>query len=141
MKKIFLFSGFFLLLLIYACSDDAVSGVTSPLGGGIGGTGGTGTVTITISSRVGQQGETIFSGTPSAAVTLSTLTVSVPAQQYSESFNFDGTTVVNANVTEDLVQYPANSGVARGQQWTFQFQGALASNNQAFNVTANYTIP
>lgn len=142
MKKLILLTFSITLIFICSCDDTATTGgtLTDPFNIG-GGGGGTGTVTITISSRTGQQGETIFSGTPSAAVTLSVLTVSVPAQQYSESFNFDGTTVVSANVTEDLVQYPANSGVARGQQWTFQFQGTLASNGQAYNITSNYTIP
>lgn len=141
MKKLILLAFSIAFIFICSCNDTATTGtITDPFNLG-GGGGGTGTVTIRISSRTGQQGETIFSGTPSAAVTLSRLTASVPAEQYTASFDFDGTTVVNANVTEDLLQYPANSGVTRGQQWTFQFQGTLASNNQAYNVTSNYTMP
>lgn len=33
------------------------------------------------------------------------------------------------------------TGVTTGQQWTFNFTGTTASNNQAFTSTANLTIP
>ena len=128
---------------VTGCKNDSAGGggLTDPFGTG-GGTGGnTGGVTFTITSRPDQQGGTIFSATPSAAVKLSKVTASVPAVQYIETFEYDGTTVVNANVTEDFLQYPAGSGVASGQQWTFKFEGTLANNNQAYSVTSNYTIP
>jgi len=145
MKKIIAYLFSMAFLTFSACSDDSGGGtVTDPFGGGNvgnGGNGGSGGVTITISSRQEQDGSTVFAATPSVAVKLSKLTVSVPAEQYTESFQFDGTTVVNANVTEDFLQYPANAGVATGQQWTFQFEGTLAADNQAFNITSNYTIP
>jgi hypothetical protein len=142
MKRIITYIFTLALLSITACSNDSGGGtITDPFGGGTIGTGGNGNVVITISSRQEQDGSTVFSATPSVAVKLSKLTVSVPAEQYTESFQFDGTTVANANVSEDFLQYPANAGVASGQQWTFQFEGTLASNNQTFNVTSNYTIP
>jgi len=139
-KLVFILIPMIFITLTSCSNDNGGTGTTDPFGTG-GTTGGTGNVTITISSSQEQDGSVIFSGTPSAAVTLSKLTVSVPAEQYTESFQFDGTTVVNANQTEGLVQYPANSGIASGQKWTFQFEGTLASNNQAYNVTSNYTIP
>jgi hypothetical protein len=139
MKKQILYLIILAFFGFLSCSDDSGGGVTDPFG--TGGTGGTGGVTFTISSRQEQDGSVVFAATPSVAVKLSKLTVSVPAEQYTESFQFDGTTVANGGVTEDLLQYPANAGVATGQQWIFQFEGNLASNNQAYNVTSNYTIP
>ena len=142
MKKLKYYTLFLALIFSsIACSDSSSGGgVTDPFGGGNNNTGG-GAVTFKITSRPDQQGGTIFSATPSVAVKVSKVTISVPAQQYSETFQFDGTTVVNANVTEALIQYPAGSGVASGQQWTFKFEGTLASNNQAYTATSNYTIP
>lgn len=140
MKKINLFLSFFLLMFLFsACSNDE-AGATSPLGdGGTGG--GDGNLTITVSSRQDQEGGTIFTATPNIAITLSKLTVSVPSEQYTESFEFDGSFVAEANITQELLQYPAGSGVASGQQWTFQFEGNYAATSQAYTVTSNYTIP
>lgn len=139
MKKTILFLISIILVLSTACSDDQGGSVTDPFG--TGGIGGTGNVTFTISSKLDQQGGATFSATPSVAIKLSKITASVAAQQYSESAQYDGATVINANVTEEFAEYPAGSGVASGQQWTFQFEGTLASNNHAYNVTSNYTIP
>lgn len=140
MKKIFLLNSMIILLLVFtACSKDD-GNTTSPFGSG-GTGGGGGNLTITISSKQGQQGETIFTATPSVAISLSKLTVSVPSEQYTESFQFDETFVAEANVTQDLLEYPAGSGVASGQQWTFQFEGKYAATSEAYTVTSNYTIP
>lgn len=142
MKKIIAYLFSLAFLTFSACSDDSGGGtVTDPFGGGNVGTGGNGSVTITISSRQEQDGSYIFAATPSVGVKLTKLTVSVPAEQYTESFTIDGTTVYQANQSADLLQYPANAGVASGQQWSFQFEGLLESNNQTFNVTSNYSIP
>ncbi|MCB0744558.1 MAG: hypothetical protein KDC52_02130 [Ignavibacteriae bacterium] len=141
MKKIILYTISFALMLIGACSDDASGTITGPGLGGGPGTGGGGSLSITISSKQDQQGGYIFSGTPSAAITVSKITVSVPAENYTESLQYDGVTVVNANTTEDFIQYDPNSGVTQGQQWTFQFEGTLAADGKAYNVTSNYTIP
>lgn len=139
MKKITILSIAFLLSIITGCSDD--TSVTSPASGGLGvgggGTGG-GSVTFTISSTTGQQGEVIFNATPSVSVKITKVTVSLPAQQFTDPLAGDGTTVYNAN---QLVTLETYTGVSSGQQWTFQFEGSLSSNNETFNVTSNYTIP
>lgn len=141
MKKILLLNSLIIALLFVftACSDDE-GNATSPFGPVGGGTGGGGNLTITISSRQ-DQGATIFTATPSVAISLSTLTVSVPSEQYTESFQFDESFVAEANVTQDLLEYPAGSGVASGQQWIFQFSGKIAATGEPFTVTSNYTIP
>lgn len=141
MRNLILYLISFVLIVGAACSDDAGGTITDPFGGGGTGGDGTGNVTISVSFKGDQQGGGIFSGTPSVAIKVSKITASIPAQQYTESLQFDGTTVVNANVSEDFIQYQANSGIASGQQWTFLFEGTLASNNQAYSVTSNFVIP
>ena len=123
-------------LVLCSCSDDSGGTVTDPFGtGGTGG--GTGNVSFTISTTQGQQG-VIFVATPSASVKITKVTISLPAQQFNDVLQGDGTTVFNANEAVQLDEY---TGVATGQQWTFKFEGILANNNQAFDVTSNYTIP
>ena len=118
MKKLFLFIISIALIISTGCSDDSGGGtLTDPFGGG---TSGTGNVTIAISAQLDQQGGGTFSATPSVAIKVTKITVGVPAQQYTESVTFDGTTVVNANVATPFLQYEAVSGIASGQQWTFQ---------------------
>lgn len=137
MKKI-IFTLFALLLIITACHNDSgVGGITDPFGTGTGGTTGGGNVTFTISAQQGQQG-IIFLATPSVAVKLTKVTISLPAQNFNDVVQGDGTTVYNANQAVQIEEY---TGVASGQQWTFRFEGTIANNNQAYNVTSNYTVP
>ncbi|MFZ1292020.1 MAG: hypothetical protein WAR79_18125 [Melioribacteraceae bacterium] len=124
-------------ILIISCDDDATGSVTDPFGtGGIGG--GTGNVTFTIGSQQGEQGGILFYCTPSVAVKITRVTCSLPAQNFTDVVEGDGTTVFNANSAYGIEEY---TGVASGQQWTFKFEGTLTSNNQAFTVTSNYTVP
>ncbi len=137
MKKIIL-TLFAFLLIVTSCHDNSGGGgITNPFGTGPGGTTGTGNVTFTISSQKGQQG-IIFLATPSVSVKLTKVTVSLPAQNYNDVIQGDGTTVYNANQAVPIDEY---IGVASGQQWTFQFEGTIANNNQAYNVTSYYTVP
>jgi hypothetical protein len=139
MKKLILYLFSISILLITSCSDDSGGGtLTDPFGGGTGGTGGTGGVTFTISSTQGNQGGVIFTASPSVDIKVTKVTVSLPAQQFNDVLTDPGTTVFPANQAVLLGEY---TGVATGQQWTFQFEGTLVSNNQAFNVTSNYTVP
>ncbi len=130
-------------------SFNVTSNFTVPdgFGGTIGG--GNNNVTITIGTVVEQQDvdndgnpdEVLyFTGTPNINIKLNKVIASVPAQQYIESFNFDGTTEYQANTSAKLIGYLKNV-ITSGQQWTFQFEGTVASNNQTFNITSNYTIP
>lgn len=139
MKKIIQFIVLIALTSItgIGCSDNSAGGgVTDPFGGGNNNTGG-GAVTFKIGTTQGQQGGTIFTITPSVSVKITKVTISLPAQQFTDVINDDGTTVYNGNQTVVTEEY---TGVAAGQQWTFQFEGTLADNNQAFNVTSNYTV-
>lgn len=135
MKKLLLIFISLFFIWITGCSDDAGGTITDPFGSG--GTSGTGNVTFTVSSTQGQQG-VIFIATPSVSIKITKVTVSLPAQQFTDVLTDDGTTTYNANQAVQLDEY---TGVASGQQWTFQFEGTIASNNQAYNVTSNYTIP
>lgn len=138
MKRLIIYLLPILIMTLASCSEDSTGTVTDPFGtGGIGG-GNNSAVTFTISSTNGQQGEVIFNATPSVSVKITKVTVSLPAQQFTDPLAGDGTTVYNANQAVTLETY---TGVASGQQWTFQFEGTIESNNQTFNVTSNYTVP
>jgi len=119
------------------CSDDNPTGA----GGGATGGGGTGTggVTFTIGQRQGNQGGIMFTAKPSAAATVTQITVSLPAQNFNDVLQGDGTTVFQGGTVYDLDEY---NGVASGQQWTFKFEGKLGSaQGQQYTVTSNYTVP
>lgn len=135
MRKILSISIVFLAILFLGCDDDSNTGVTDPFGGGT--NAGTGNVTFSMSAIQGQQG-VIFIATPSAAVKITKVTVSLPAQQFTDVLTDDGTTVFNANEGVQLDEY---TGVESGQQWTFNFEGSLVNGGQSFNVASNYTIP
>jgi hypothetical protein len=125
----------FLFIVSVGCSDDAGGTITDPFGTG-GGTGGA--VTFTIGSQQGQQGGILFYCTPSVDVKITKVTCSLPAQNYTYPLTDDGTNVYSANTAYEIMEF---TGVESGQQWTFKFEGTLASNNQAFTVTSNYTVP
>lgn len=136
MKNLILYLISLILITGTACNDNSGGGtLTDPFGNG--GTGGTGSVTFTISSQQGQQG-IIFIAAPSVSVKITKVTVNLAAQQFNDIVQGNGTTVYNANQSVQINEY---TGVASGQQWTFQFEGTIVSNNQAFNITSNYTVP
>ena len=137
MKNLFIITICLLFVGFIGCSDDTGSGVTDPFGTG-GTTGGTGNVTFTMGSQQGENGGVLFYCTPSVDVKITKVTCSLPAQNFNDELIDDGTTVYKANEAVGIQEY---SGVASGQQWTFKFEGTLASNNQVFNVTSNYTVP
>jgi hypothetical protein len=137
MKKLIFTFVATIFLLIGGCSDDSGSGTTDPFG--TGGGGGTGGVTFTISHRQGDQGGIMFTVRPSTAVTVTQYTCSLPAQQFSETYEGDGTTVYPGNQVYDIAEF---TGVASGQQWTFNIKGKIGSaTGQNYDVNTNYTVP
>jgi hypothetical protein len=149
MKKIFFYIISIVFIVSTGCNDDSGgSTITDPFGGGTGGTGG-GSVSFTMGSITKQEDgdgdgniEDIFyfTATPSVAVKMTKVTFSLPAQQYNNSITDDGTTTYAANTPVDVVGFFKNE-ITTGQQWTFQFEGTLAADGKAFNVTSNYTVP
>ena len=136
MKNILIFLTSIMLIFSIGCSDDSSDSDSNPLG--IGGLGGQGSVSFTIGSTNGQQGGIIFTATPSVDVKITQVTVSLPAQQYTDVLQGDGTTVFSANQSAQLDEYV---GAEKGQQWSFKFEGTLAADGKVFDVTSNYTIP
>jgi hypothetical protein len=134
MNKNLLFVTLFLLFFYLGCSkDDPVSPGT---GGGIGGTN---SVSFTISTQPGTQGGTVLFAAPSVDVVITQVDVSVPAENFTDTVQGDGTTVFPANQPVSIDEY---TGVQSGQQWVFRFQGKIGSSTgQAFDVSTNYTIP
>jgi hypothetical protein len=128
-----LFSAFiiFCLFLFSSCTNNG-----SPTGPG----GGAGGVTFGITQAAGNTG-IIFYATPSAAVTITNVNVSVPAinPPFNKDFTGDGTTVYPANQKVSISEF---TGVATGQKWVFVFTGKLGTaTGTAFKVTSNYTVP
>ena len=132
MKKIIVLSlVLFFGFIISSCKKDSS---TNPIGPQVGGT-----ITFTMSTEQGQQGVN-FRFKPSTSVTVTQVTVSLPAQQFQD-------VVTNPNPNE--VFDTANgfvvgeyTGVQTGQQWTFNVQGKIGSSTgTAYNVNTNFTIP
>ena len=150
MKNILLFLTSIVLAFSIGCSDDPSSDNSNPVGiGGLGGGTGSGSVTFTmgnISKQEDADGDgTVddlfyFTASPSAAVKITKVSFSLPAQQYNDSFTNDGITEYAANTPVEVVGFLKNE-IATGQQWTFTFEGTLAADGKAFNVTSNYTVP
>jgi hypothetical protein len=93
-------------------------------------------VTFSISQQPGTQGVRFY-GKPSVDVKLTKVISNV------NTF-FDTVNVANPNyVFSKDTSYFINeyTGVQTGQQWKFNFIGATASGNTAFNVTSSYTVP
>lgn len=133
-----LLAGAFLAVLLAGagCSDSDSGSTGTPFGPG---GGGGGAVAFTIGSRPGNQGGLIFTARPSAAVTVTQITVALPAQSYQDILQGDGTTVFQAGQTYDLDEY---TGVATGQAWVFTFQGRIGNaQGQTYSVTSNFTVP
>ncbi len=135
MKKVI---GFLLLLtLIVTFSSCKKDGSSNPTSVGVG-TGGTGSITFTIGQRQGNQGGIMFTAKPSAAATVTQITVSLPAQNFNDVLQGDGQTVFQGGTVYDLDEY---TGVTSGQQWTFKFEGKLGgAQGQPYDVTSNYTV-
>ena len=81
----------------------------------------------------------MFTAAPSSNVTVSEFTISLPAGNVSDTYLTNTTTVFQAATVYTLEEY---TGVASGQQWTFEFKGKLGSaQGQDFDVTSNYAVP
>ncbi len=147
MKKIvFPFAVLLLLLAYNGCGKSAPS-PTGPSGGGLGGIlngnngngGNNSSVKFTIGVTQGSQGGILFTAMPSTNVTVNEFTINLPSQNLSDTYPGDGTTVYQGGTVYSLEEY---TGVASGQQWSFNFKGNVGSSQgQAYDVTVNYTIP
>jgi hypothetical protein len=128
----------FCLFFFNSCKSDSAGS-----GGGFGvdpGGGGGGGVTFGITVGPGNisANNKIFYGTPSTAVVVTNVNVSVAAAQYNHDFQGDGTTVYPANQPVSINEF---SGVAPGQVWVFVFTGKLGSaTGTAFSVSSTYTV-
>jgi hypothetical protein len=137
MKKIFSLFLLIIVLLAFSCSDDATAPTNS---GGLGGGTGGGGVTFTMGKTPGQQGGVIFTFKPSIDVTITTVTLKLPEQQFEDPLtNPNPNEVYTSQNTYEIEEY---TGVQSGQKWQFVFVGKLGSSTgTAYTVTANYTIP
>jgi hypothetical protein len=138
MKFLFSVIAIFCLFIFNSCSNN--SSPTSAGGGGLGGPGGGGgsSVTFGITQAAGTTG-IIFYSTPSTAVVIADVNVSVPAASFTKDYTDATGTVYPANKAVEINEF---TGVASGQKWVFVFTGHLGSaTGTAFSVTSNYTVP
>lgn len=136
MKKIFSIFCFLCLVALVACDSNP----SGPSSGGLG-TGGENNGGVSIQVQGAVNGTVyIFSLKPSANITLTTVSPSVPAANYTEDFDFTGQGEWTANTFGGFLQYDANV-IQTGQAWSFKFVGKTTDDNKDFTVTANYTIP
>ena len=130
----------FLFLFASCKSDSSPTNANGGIGGlgGNGGGGGNNSVTFTVSQQTGNTG-IVFFASPSVAVVITSVAVSLPAQSFTDTVPGDGTTVFPANQAVSIREY---TGVTSGQKWTFVFTGKLGgTTGTAFSSTANYTVP
>ncbi|SRR5690606_20371028 len=126
--------------LYFGCDNDSGgSAGTDPFGGG-GGGGGTGGVTFTVSLEQGNQGGVYFNFKPNQNVTATNMTLSLPAQNFTDNITNPNPNEVYTNAQGFSVgEY---TGVATGQQWVFNIQGKIGSSTGTpYNVTINFTVP
>ena len=142
----------FVLAFTIGCSEDGKDDDNSTiLGPNTGGTGGTGAVTFTISHQVLQEGQDFdgdgqaddsfyLTASPSVAVKITTVTIGIPNNPNFDAVQGDGTSVFNANQAVQINNAPYFN-VSSGQKFTLKFTGNLASDNQSFEITSEYTVP
>lgn len=155
MKKIIFYLVSLIFILSTGCSDD--SSVTSPTSGGLGigddggtGTGG-GSVTFKIANQVLQEGYDFdndgqaddsfyLTASPSVSVKINNVKIEIPNDANFDTVQGDGTSVFAANQAVQINTTPYYN-VGSGQKFTLKISGKLASNDQEFNVTVEYTVP
>ncbi|MBV6479352.1 MAG: hypothetical protein HGGPFJEG_02123 [Ignavibacteria bacterium] len=134
MKHFILLLAFTVVLSLSGCGSDSSGG-----SGGIGGGGGGGGAAISYTVRgQGDVNSYTFFVKPSVDTKITKVVASVPALQFADTINVDPNQTFTGGTEYQLDPY---SGVQTGQAWTFSFTGNLVSNNQAYTVTTNYTIP
>jgi hypothetical protein len=137
MKKIISLLVSVLLLIAAGCSDNPTSS-TGGIGDGNNGGTNSGTVTFTIMSQAGQNGGIEFYTKPSVDITITSVNVKVPAENYDETYQGDGTTIYPKDQWQLMDEF---TGVTSGMQFTFIFVGKTSPDKKDFNVTVNYTVP
>jgi hypothetical protein len=123
--------------LFSSCKSNSSSPTDSGGLGGPGGGGGGG-VTFGITQAAGNTG-IIFYATPSTAVVITNVNVSVPAASFTKDYTDATGTIYPANQAVEINEF---TGVASGQKWIFVFTGHLGTaTGTAFTATSNYTVP
>ena len=119
------------LLLFAAIFYSSCGSDSNDSSGGLLGPGGSNSISFTISGQ-GDPTNYTFSATPSVDTKITRVIASAPA------FNFADTIVIADPTAYALDPY---TGVEAGQAWVFTFTGTVISNNEAYTVSTNYTVP
>lgn len=123
----------FAVIFYSSCGSDSTD--TS---GGLLGPGGSNSISFAIGGQ-GDPTNYTFSATPSVDTKISRVIATVPALNFSDTIVVaDPTQTFTAGTAYALDPY---TGVEAGQAWTFTFTGTVISNNEAYTVSTNYTVP
>lgn len=122
-------------LLIISCSNNN-SGITSPAGTNpFGGGNNNSNVTFQVSIQQDQQHGIYFHFIPSVDVKI----IKVDGTINGQTLTISGDANTTFTVAEGF-SVTVNNATA-GEQWSFKIIGKIASNNQDFTSTVNYTVP
>lgn len=132
MKQIvMIFLVLFTVIFYSSCGSD------NPTTGGPLGSGGSNSISFVIGGQ-GDPTNYTFSGTPSVDTKISRVIASVPALSFSDTITVDPNETFTGGTAYQINTY---TGVEAGQAWTFTFTGTVISNNEAYTVSTNYTVP
>lgn len=136
MKQIFTSVFIFSAMLIFiasGCSNDS-----STNGGGLLGPGsGSNSISYTITGQ-GDPTNYTFSAAPSVDTKITRVIASAPAFNFADTITADPNETFVGGTAYEIGTY---QGVEAGQAWTFIFTGTVISNNEAYTVTTNFTVP
>lgn len=124
---------FIIAVFLNSCGNDSTGS------GGLGpGGGGSGSISFTMSGQ-GDPNNYTFAFKPSVDTKISNVIATLAAQGFADTLtNNNPNYVYSKDTTYALANY---IGVQSQQAWTFKFSGTINSNNQAYTVTSNFTVP
>lgn len=132
MKQIVtIFFMLFAVIFYSSCGSD------SNTGGGLLGPGGTNSISFSIGGQ-GDPTNYTFSATPSVDTKISRVIATLPALNFADTISADPNETFVGGTAYQINSY---TGVEAGQAWTFTFTGTVISNNEAYTVSTNYTVP
>jgi len=127
------------LLLFSSCGKDDNNN-NNPLNPGIGG--GAGNVSFTVALAQDDQQAIFFEFTPSTNVVITSMSAQCQALNFNDTVTDDQIPDDIFGPQQPLYVGPVTLNLQQGQQWSFTMQGKVGSaTGQAFNASANFTVP
>ncbi|MCB0726783.1 MAG: hypothetical protein KDD00_04930 [Ignavibacteriae bacterium] len=134
MKK---FASIFLLLFTVVFYSSCGSDSNDTSGGLLGPGSGSNSISYSISGT-GDPTNYTFRATPSVDTKITRVIASAPAFNFADTITADPNETFVGGTAYEIGNY---TGVEAGQAWVFTFTGTVVSNNEAYTVTSNFTVP